>query len=122
MGKVIYGRLNGETAAGGRVRPLLLLQDPDYPAISYQKISETRLHNMGQDSGTRMVRGQVNCWAETYADARSLAEEVEGRLSRFSGTVNGVEVVDIILNNEIESYMKDSKSRRIMQDYTFILA
>ena len=121
-GAAVFGRLTGQTTAGSRVYPLVLPQQPTYPAVTYQQISAVRLHEMGQDAGVIRVRVQVNAWGKTYAEARTLAGEVETRLSRFRGVVGGVTVLDVVLDNEVDmAYESETQSRRVTQDYTLFI-
>jgi hypothetical protein len=97
-------------------------QDGTLPAVTYQQIGAgVRMHAMGQDGQVLRVRMQVNVWGSTYAEARTLAGEVAGRLSRFRGAVGVVQVLDILLDNELDTYESDSNARRVIQDYTLFL-
>jgi hypothetical protein len=119
---VVFERLKDATTAGKRIYPLLLPQEPTYPAITFQQISSIPLHAMGQDAPLLRVRVQVNSWGRTYAESRTLAGEVEGRLSRYRGPVGTVQVLDVLLDNELEGYEAESQSRRVIQDYTIFIA
>lgn len=121
-GAVIFGLLANSTTAGARVYPLILPQQPTYPAVTYQQISSVPMHAMGRDGAVTRVRVQVNSWGRTYADARTLASEVEARLSRFQGLGSGVNVLDVLRDNEIETYESDTQTRRVIQDYTLFLS
>lgn len=121
-GAVIFGRLDGQTSAGSRVYPLLLPQDPTLPAVTYQQISSTRMRAMGNDGPMTRARIQLNSWGSSYAEARTLAEEVETALNRFRGVVAGLRVLDILLDNEIETYESETEARRVIQDYTVLLS
>jgi len=121
-GAFVFARLANQTAAGSRVYPLLLPQEPAYPAVTYQQISATRIHAMGQDSSIARVRMQVNAWGRTYAEARALAGQIEERLNRFRGTEGGVTIMDVLLDNDIETYESDTQTRRVAQDYTIFIS
>jgi hypothetical protein len=120
-GAFIFARLNGSTAAANRVYPLLLPQQPTYPAVTYQQISSVASHAMGQDSPLTRLRVQVNSWGKTYAEARALATEVEARLKRFRGQAGSVTVLDVLRDNELETIEGDGLIRRIIQDYTVFI-
>jgi hypothetical protein len=117
-GAVVSARLNGNTGAANRIYPQILPEAPTYPAVTYQQISAVRTHAMGKDGPIIRVRVQVNSWGKTYAEARTLAGQVEGRLSRFRGLVGSIEVHDVFLDNELETYDSDAQVRRIIQDFT----
>jgi hypothetical protein len=117
----VFGLLVNATAAGSRIYPLLLPQSPTYPAITYQQVSSTSSHAMGTDSPLKVMRVQVNSWADTYAGAQSLAAEVATTLGRYRGTLADVRVLDILLDNEMPLYELDANARRVIQDYTLFL-
>jgi hypothetical protein len=119
--KAVFDRLFGETSAEDRVYSLVLPQNPTYPAISFQQISAARTHAMGSDGPLVRVRMQVNNWGRTYADARTLAGEVLARLSRFKGTSAGIQILDVLLDNELDTYEMDAEARRVIQDYTIFV-
>lgn len=118
---VVFSLLYNATGAGNRVYPQVLPQGAVLPAISYQQVSAVRTHAMGQDGQITRVRMQVNAWGKTYADARALAGQVLTQLSRFKGTTGGVQVLDVLLDNELDQYEDTSQTRRVIQDYTLFL-
>lgn len=117
--EVVAGRL--ATVAGGRVYPLKLPDQPQFPAVTYQQISAVRTHAMGKDAPLIRVRMQVNVWGKTYAEARATAGAVANRLSRFRGTVGATRVLDVLLDNELETYESDNGTRRVIQDYSLLV-
>lgn len=118
IGKFIFARL-GSTAAGSRVYPLKLPQNPTLPAVTYHEISAGKVHAMGQDSNVVRVRVQLDSWAGSYSAVRSLATEVKAALSRFKGSAGGVTVQDVFENNEIEFYESDTQLHRVSHDFSF---
>jgi hypothetical protein len=121
MGPAIFGRLNGETSAEGRIYPEILPQIPTYPAVTYTIVSVVRTHAMGADAKVKRVRAQVDCWGRTLAEARTLAGEVEARLSRYRGTVDGFTVQDVLLDNEHERYEKEAQIRCVSMDFIIFI-
>lgn len=83
-----------------RIYPVKLPQDPTYPALTYFGVSALRHSVMGNDTGIVERRVQVSAWAETYPDAKDLVNKVRNALQRVRGTYNGVEVLDIFLEND----------------------
>lgn len=122
VGAAIYARLNASTAAGSRIYPLMLPQNPTYPAVTFQQISAIATHAMGQDGPITRIRMQVNSWGSTYATARSLAGEVEALLKRFRGTAAGIVILDVLLDNELETFESDTQTRRVVQDYSVFVS
>lgn len=72
---------------GSRVYPMRLPQGFVLPAISYQRISGPRQYDSVGATGRVHSRFQVNCWAETYAGARDLANKVRLALNDHRGVL-----------------------------------
>ena len=119
--KVIFARLNGATSAANRIHPLYLPQSPVYPCASYFQVSSTQTHAMGNDVALWRVRMQVDVWGETYKDARVLADEVRGRLSRWKGTIDDVKVIDTLWDDEDTPLDPDMQLFRVSTDWTLLL-
>jgi len=119
-GKAIHGRLTG-TSAGTRVYPLVLPQNPVLPAVTYRVLSTTATHLFGTDADVEAVRVQVDCWATSYSAVRALAAEVSAALNRYSGTVNGIVVRDVLLQTELDLHEEDTGLRRVLQDFIIYL-
>lgn len=87
-----------------RIWPVLLPQNPVYPAVTYQVISAERTSAMGADTGLRQTRIQVSSWAPKYADVKAVKEQVRAALQRWRGTVLGVVVQDTFIENESDFF------------------
>ncbi len=72
-----------------RVYPLLLPQEVVLPAISYQRISGVREQSLTGDSALQHPRFQFSCWAETYAEALAVAEQVRLALQGITAAGGG---------------------------------
>lgn len=83
-----------------RVFPHSLLQGSALPAVTVQRISGAPLYADDGEVGLDNPRMQVDCWATTYAGAKTLARAVKSRLSAFYGTTGGVDFHYILLDNE----------------------
>ncbi len=71
------------TSAGQRIYPLILPFKVAYPALTYQRISNTEHH----DIGICHPRVQFTAWSDKLTAARQLAGEVEDRLQRYKGVI-----------------------------------
>ncbi len=80
------------TAAEWRVFPLLLPTRPEYPALTYQMISNQGHHDLPID----FPRVSITAWAETLIEARELAEEVQAELQCYKGVLDGHRIKQII--------------------------
>lgn len=86
-------RLDSEVAsAAGRVHPKVLPQGTAYPSLTYELVSDPRLHSHDGPDGLVEARYQVTAWSETYGDMKQAAAEVLAALDGFTGTMGTVEV------------------------------
>lgn len=85
--------LAGTSGAGSRVYALFVPQkDATYPAIVYQLISDVPTLSLTGSRKPDRVRVQVDCWAQTYAAARSLHVEARTKMeaAAFQGALADV--------------------------------
>jgi hypothetical protein len=120
-GAVVYARLSADTDAGERVYPQVLPQGGTYPAITYTVISRVPLHAMGSDAPLVRYRVQVDAYGSTYAEAHTVAKQVEARLSRFRGTLGEDDVLDCLLDTAADGYEQETALRRVSMDFTLFL-
>lgn len=98
--------------ASTRIYPLYARQTAVKPFIVYQRISSVREHSHSGPSSLARPRFQFRCAANTYGEARQLADAVRGALDGYKGTVASVEIGSITFENEIdvEEVADDSQS------------
>ncbi|MBN50031.1 MAG: hypothetical protein CMN85_10855 [Spongiibacteraceae bacterium] len=129
--KVIYHLLSNASGVTNlvstRIYPAVLSQGAAFPAVSYFRVSGNRHWLMGSDAGIVHQRMQVSSWSqgvENYLQADQVAQEVRKALQRQRGTINGVEVIDIlqdgdgaiIFEDEIEVYQAISDYQVIYRE------
>lgn len=78
-----------------RIYPLMLPQNPIYPAVTYSRVSGQRESAQQADTGVARVRFNVTAWAETYLAGKEVSEQARLALQRYRGTVSGVVIEDI---------------------------
>ena len=101
---------------GTRIQPVNLEQSVTYPAISYNKVSAPRVHNLAGVAGRAFARISYNSWAETYVGCQTLAAAIRASLDGFQGTLTTTTCV-ITLENEIDLFEDEVNVYRIVQDY-----
>lgn len=107
---------------GTRAYPLHLPQKPTLPAVTYARVSATRVSAMGADTGLVRPRFQIDVWAEKYitqgakTGAREVAEQVRAALQRWS-TASGTIVQDTYFLNEVELFEPDTETWHIALDF-----
>jgi len=95
---------------GTRIYPLILPQPPTLPAVTYFKVSLVNRRVMASPSDVlKQVRVQFSCWANTYSETKSVAEQVKVALQDFAGQMGGgVQVLDGNIINEQDLYEDDT--------------
>ena len=102
--------LSGGTAAGARVYPLTAPDGVAKPYITYQRISSNSENVLSGDSGLTNTRLQIDVYATTYAQATSIAAQVDALMSAWS-----VQNVSVLLQDFFEGQVK---LFRISHDYS----
>ena len=74
----------GSTLAGSRVWPLTAPDTPTTPYIVYQRIFSKSDNALGGNTGLINTRVQIDCYALTYADAQTLAAQVDTLMSAWA--------------------------------------
>lgn len=122
LNEAIYGRLQAVVGVtnlvGTRVYPVVLPQDPIYPAIRYQQLAGSREPTMGSNNGLVNTTVQIDSYSESYAQARQVAEEVRSALQRFRGTVAGVVIEGAFVEGPLDVFEDQIKKYRVQQDFT----
>lgn len=111
-----YGDLTALISS--RVYPLILPQEPTYPAVTYQRIDGPREHGMTQDHGLPHPRIQIDSWGKTYASAKAVATQVRGALQRWSDAGASPVVLDCFLESDEDGYEPEAGTYKVSQAWT----
>jgi len=86
--------------ASTRGYPELIPETAAMPAWAYQTISANRepIHSGSSDLTEQVI--QITCQAASYASAKALAGAIRARLHGFKGTLSGVKVHRIVVDND----------------------
>ena len=102
---------------GTRVYPILMPQNPTFELITYQKISGVRGKQLSGTTGYARPVIQIDCWAESFLTAQTLADAVRSAVDGYSGLM-GSDVVDRAqIMNEMDLYENETQIFRVSQDY-----
>jgi len=120
--KDIHYRLSHDpdvsAAATGGIWPMKLEQGWTLPAITYQRISGERAHNLGGPSGRARPRFQIDCWAADYDGAKDLSNKVRLCLDGFKGDINTEsDVGGITLEGDRDIWEEEIKIYRVTMDF-----
>lgn len=121
IGEVIVTKLTGHAGLsaliGARVYPSQLPQRPTLPAVTYFRVSTQHVQHRddGGYAALRRPRYQLDCWAETQAQARAVAEELHNCFATFPQASSPR--VDVALAaNDFDDYEPDPARWRVIVD------
>lgn len=87
---------------------IMLPQSPEYPCISYYRLTTTRLNSMGEDSHIVRAYISVAAWSPVSGEVKAVSEQVAACLRRYAGIVssNGVtlKILDVYLRNQLDNF------------------
>jgi len=88
---------DGPVAAliGTRMYPLILPQNPTYPCLTYEIVSDIPHRALAGDSDRERVRVRIHCWASTYTGAIDLATKVRTSVADHSGLMGTTAVSSV---------------------------
>jgi hypothetical protein len=103
----IFDRLKG--LVSNRVYPIIMPQNPTLPAVVYTRITNTPINVLGHQPTLDQVRVQIDVWANTYKESKTLAKSVRNAMetASFSAT----------LQSDDESYEPETGLYRVSSDY-----
>lgn len=107
-------------AVGGtRIYPLVRPQGSPLPAITYQRVSQTRADPLVGRERVASIRLQIDCWSAKYADLKTLAQDVSEVLHGH-GTTDPPPALRAIraLPGERDDYDEGPAVYRVSSDYS----
>lgn len=105
----LFSLLSGnspQTLAGTRIYPRLP-QGVTFPAILYQRLGTDRRQALDSNVGVTEVTTMLECKAESYSEAKTLADEVRTILHGYSGSWSTLKCLNCMLSGEDEESEQD---------------
>lgn len=107
---------------GTRVEPAGTAQTLARPNIVYQRVTTNRLYSQDGPAGSGDARVQLSIWADTYATVKDLADKVRTALEGYRGTVAGIVLDSVRLDDEDDMPLPPDAGREVgykgvRQDY-----
>lgn len=105
-----------------RISPVMTFQTGTNPRIVYQRISSPRWHALTGPMQATQARFQIECYADTYAQAKELANAVRERMDGYRGFMGGTYVMSCLLQDErddvsIDPGVDDHAERFVQLDF-----
>ena len=107
-----------QTAAADRIYPRVP-QAPTFPFIRYQRISTARNQALSGNVGVTNATMQIDCVAENYDDAKTLADAVRVLLHGRTGSWGTLVIRLVKLSTEHDDLQQDGNRviHRVIQRY-----
>lgn len=119
--EALQGYLEGHAGVSAlvsnRVYPSMLRQNSTLPAVTYTRISGEHDYVHRGPIGRARPRFQIDAWGSTYANVKSVAEQVKLAMMAFIGTFSGVVVQDTKARGEIDLFEPDTRIYRVSATY-----
>lgn len=104
--------IGDQTSAGARVHPGLLDQGSDLPAVVFTRIAGAPVASADGQNELVNARFQVDCFAVTYAAAKTLANAIRSTLDATAGGLKAV------CEGEIDFYDDAPRTYRVSLDFS----
>lgn len=102
---------------GVKVYPSRLPQDVTLPAVMYRRISGQRIRSIDGATGLAKPRFELNAYAESYVEAKNLANEMRTLFDGFRGVIGaGTLVENIVFDNDQDTFDDDTGLERVIID------
>lgn len=109
-----------------RVYPMPAPQNAGYPFVTWQRISGERVFSLGGPSGLAYPRFQIDVWSDSrenrpaggapYLESRAIADAIRRALDGFNGTLDGIRVSAILLD-ERDLFENEGGITRVSMDF-----
>lgn len=109
--------VGGPTVTKARVYPLVLPQNPTFPALTHQRVSGVRELTHDGPDGVVWCRLQIDTWASSFVSATQLADAVRRVLDGFRGLAGEVTVQRAELLADRHLHEADLNLYRVSQDF-----
>ncbi len=92
-------------------------QTPPVPFILMTRIGTQYVHSLNSNAGLCNARIQLDCYAKTQKEARSVGQAVKNAIDTFRGTNSDVTIQGVLLLDSMDGYDESPELRRVTQDY-----
>ena len=109
----------GPLVGNQRVRPVMLPEGSDLPAIVYTVVATTPLTSMDGVNALQTKRVQLDVYAANAPAAKQLAAALHNLLDAYKGTLSeGTKVLSCLPDQDVDSFEYDPQMYRIACDFT----
>jgi hypothetical protein len=99
--KWLRSRLDSATTAG--IYPVLATQNAPYPLVVYRRTGTRRERGLTGNFGVPVATFSVSIVAETYTQAKEIADQIRIACDNFTGDTSGVKIIQTALASESDN-------------------
>ncbi len=107
--KWLRSKLDEATTAG--VHPILAPQNAPFPLVVYRRTGTRRERDMIGNVGRPIATFSVSVVAETYSEAKDIAESVRLKIDNFTGNYSGLTIVFTSLVSEADNMERPAEGQ-----------
>lgn len=107
--KWLRAKLDEATTAG--IHPILAPQNAPLPLVVYRRTGTRRERNMGGNVGRPIATFSVSIVAESYSEAKDIAEAVRLKVDNFTGDYSGLTIVFTSLVSEADNMERPNEGQ-----------
>ncbi|MFJ5625446.1 DUF3168 domain-containing protein [Peribacillus loiseleuriae] len=101
---------------GARLYPGWIPENAAMPSVAFLGVSGVRHH----DIDVAYPRYQFSVFSPRYLEAKEITAEIRNILQRYKGKMGNTNIIQVVFQNEYESYEQDTKLYHIAIDFKFI--
>jgi hypothetical protein len=101
--------LDEATTAG--IHPILAPQNAPFPLVVYRRTGTRRERDMIGNVGRPIATFSVSVVAETYSEAKDIAESVRLKIDNFTGNYSGLTIVFTSLVSEADNMERPAEGQ-----------
>lgn len=92
-----------------RIYPAPLKDNPTYPAITYNQVSQDNISSHSGNSNLAQTRLQLTLWAATYDTAQALRTEIKRVVRDYRGVVRSIRIDRVRFDNDLTGVDPDTQ-------------
>lgn len=90
-------------ASPAAVYPVLAPQNPSFPLVVYRRTGTNRERGLGGNFGVPVANFSISIVAQTYWQAKDIADSIRRACDNFTGEVNGATIITTALTSESDN-------------------
>ena len=109
---IIYQQLSGDaalTASVNAIRPIVLEQGDELPAITYQRSNNDTDYTFEGESGFKRLSLTVNLGVNSLIQSNAISKDVKRVMYGMKGVHNNITIHNVFVDREVDNFQYDDK-------------